>query len=284
MCLIWGSTWVVIAEGLDHLPAFTSAAVRFWLAAIVMALVTVWLGGKEGGDNPPVHLVLAMGVLNFAVSYGIVYWTETRLPSSVVAVLWATYPMMMAGAAHWMIPGEKLRGGQWLGMLLGFGGVVLLFQTDLARIEGAGLPGAILLLSPMVSAVGTALVKRDGGGVSSLKLNRNGMFLGAALITVMAFVTDRGTPAEWTPKATASVVYLAIIGTCLGFGLFYWSMKYVAAYKLSLIAYITPAIALYLGAVMRDEQVTSSLIMGGVIVLLGCGWVMALGRRSATDT
>lgn len=281
MSLVWGSTWVVIAEGLEDLPPFTSAAVRFAVAALVMALAAHLLAAREGGCAPPRHLVLAQGVLNFAGSYGIVYWTETRLPSGLVSVLWAVYPMMMAAVGHLLLPGERLRGRQWMGMAVGLVGVAVLFQTDLARIEGAGLVGLVLLLSPLASAVGTALVKRDGAGVSSLLLNRNGMVLGALLLGLLALAVEGDAPAHWTPRALASIAYLSLMGTCLTFGLYYWAMRYAPAYQLSLIAYVTPVIALALGSLVRGERVTPGLLAGGALVLAGVALVMVVGRRGA---
>ena len=281
MCLVWGSTWVVIAEGLDDLPPFTSAAVRFAVAAVVMALAAHLLDGREGGTPPPRHLVLAQGTLNFAASYGIVYWTETRLPSGLVSVLWAVFPMMMAAVGHGLrLPGEHLHGRQWLGMAVGFVGVAVLFRTDLARIEGAGVVGLVLLLSPLVSAVGTGLVKRDGQGVNSMLLNRNGMLLGALLLGALALALEHDAPARWTPRAIGSIAYLSLMGTCLTFGLYYWAMRYAPAYQLSLIAYVTPVIALALGSWVRGERVTPGLLGGGALVLAGVGLVM-LGRQRA---
>jgi len=280
MSLVWGSTWVVIAEGLDDLPPFTSAAVRFAVAALVMALVAHLLAAREGGSPPPRHLVLVQGALNFAASYGIVYWAETRLPSGLVSVLWAVFPMMMAGVGHVLLPGERLRGRQWLGMAVGLIGVAVLFRTDLARIEGAGVVGLVLLLSPLVSAVGTGLVKRDGADVNSMLLNRNGMLLGALLLGTLAFALERDAPARWTPSAVASIAYLALMGTCLTFGLFYWAMRYAPAYQLSLISYVTPVIALALGSLVRSERVTPGLLGGGALVLAGVGLVL-LGKQRA---
>jgi drug/metabolite transporter (DMT)-like permease len=281
MCLVWGSTWVVIAEGLDDLQPFTSAAARFSLAAVVMCVVAALLAKREGGEPPSLRLVVVMGVLNFALSYGIVYWTETRLPSALTAVLWAVYPMMMAGVGHLSLPGERLRGRQWVGLAVGFAGVALLFVEDLAEIEGAGLAGAVLLISPALSAVGTMIVKRDGAGVNSLELNRGGMLLGAVLLCLCALLTERWEDSNWTPSAVGSVVYLALMGTCLTFGLYYWAMRWAPAYQLALIAYVTPVIAMILGAAIRSEPVTTSLLAGMGLVLAGVGLVM-LGRRPRT--
>ena len=71
LCLVWGSTWVVIADGLDSLPPLTSAAARFVLAALAMSGVVALMARREGGEAPPWWLAFSLGTLNFAASYAI---------------------------------------------------------------------------------------------------------------------------------------------------------------------------------------------------------------------
>jgi drug/metabolite transporter (DMT)-like permease len=270
LCLVWGSTWVVIREGLDELPPLTSAAARFSLAGAAMVLLTRALRAREGGGDPPRWLWLCLGSLNFALSYGLVYFTETILNSGLVSVLWGVFPMMMAAIGHWYLPGERLRARQALGFVVGFAGLVVLFATDVRSFGPRAVPAALLLmLSPFVSAIGTALVKRHGATSSSLALNRNGMLLGALLLAAAACLLERGAPARWSGAAVCSVVYLALVGTVSTFGLYFWLLRTIDANRLGLIAYVTPAVALTLGALRRGEPVHSSTIAGSGLILAG---------------
>ena len=164
------------------------------------------------------------------------------------------------------------------GFLFGFLGVGVLFATDIGAIGPDAVPtGLILLLSPAISALGTAVVKRRGAHVSSILLNRNGMFLGALLLCLMAGLFERDQAAEWTPRAIGTIVYLALAGTVVTFTLYFWLMRYAPAYKLSLIAYITPAIAIALGVIVGDEPVTVHTLGGAALILVGVSFVM-LGK------
>ncbi|MBN2490900.1 MAG: EamA family transporter [Planctomycetes bacterium] len=283
LCLIWGSTWLVIAEGLDDLPPFTSAALRFALAFAVMCGVAQTFRRREGGVAPPLRLVLVAGVLQFGVSYGVVYWTETRLPSGLVSVLWAVFPLMVAFLGHRLLPGERLRLGSWLGFGLGFVGVALLFVTDVAAFGPAAVPAAlILLLAPAVSAVSNVAVKRYGERVSSVLLNRNGMFVGAILLAVTAVLTERDVAIRWTPMAVFSIVYLAIPGTVVTFGLYFWLLRSSPVHHLSLIAYVTPVLALVLGWIFRGERIGLDTVLGSLCVLAGVYLVARRRRRVRT--
>ena len=262
----------MIKEGLKDLPPFSSAALRFILAAVCMVPITALLWRKEGGDNPPAWLWMAQGCTNFAASYGIVYWAETRLPSGLVALLWAVFPLMMAVIGHFLLPGERMRRSQVSGLLIGFCGLYLLFALELPALSPQSLrDGAILLLSPAVAAIGTVLVKRYGASVSSLKLNRNSLAFATLPLTILALSFEREETFELSSTALFSILYLAIVGTCLTFGIYFWLMRSIPASQMSLIAYVIPAIALSLGSLIGGERVTIWMILGGALILLGVG-------------
>lgn len=278
LCLIWGSTWIVIRGGLRDLPVFTSAGLRFALAAACLALLAPRLARLEGGTRAPRWLVAVVGTTNFALSYGIVYWCEQRLPSSLMAVLWSTYPMMMAVVGHLALPGERLRPRNAAGFLLGFAGVLLLFATDLRALGPEALGAALVALcSPLVSAFGTGALKRWGSGCSSVRLNRDAMALAACLLLAAAWLVERDATPQWTPRALASLVYLALAGTVVTFSTYFWLLRRARASRLALISYVVPLVAIALGAGLGGEHVGPTTVLGAGAILGGVGLV--LGRR-----
>lgn len=281
LCLVWGSTWVVIKNGLDDLPPFQSAAARFVLAALALVALTPVLAKREGGARPPLRLAALQGTMNFALSYGIVYWAETVLASGLVSVLWAVFPLLMGVSGHYFL-GERLGRLQILALAAGIAGVALLFETDLrsAGTEALGA-GAILLLSPLVCVIGTTAVKRAGPSISATYLNRDGLVIGACLLVLAALFGEGDAAANWSAGAISSIVYLALAGTVLTFQLYFWLLRWVPAYKMSLIAFITPAIALFHGAIVRGESVRGSTLSGLALILAGCAGVLRRPRSTA---
>lgn len=276
MCLIWGSTWLVIQEGLADLPPLTSAGVRFVIAFAVMCAVAPRLARFEGGDPPPPKLWLIIGTTNFGISYAIVYTAETVLPSGIVSVLWAVFPLLMAVSGHFLLA-ETLRPVHWLGFGIGFAGVAMLFVTDLDAFGPDAIPMALLLfVSPLVSVIGQTYLKRHGTGASSALMNRNAMGFGALLLVAAAAIFERDAEAHWTPQAIFSIVYLALIGTCLAFSLFFWLLRYAKATKLSVITFVTPVVALWLGWAFADEPVTLTTAAGAALVLVGVAMVVRI--------
>lgn len=279
MCLVWGSTWFVVRDGLQDMEPLGSAGLRFALAWVIMLPIAGFIGRREGGARPTARLVLAMAMGNFAISYGIVYWSEETLPSGLAAVLWGIYPIMTAVVGHFYLPESRIVGVQWVGLAVGFLGVVLLFLTDVVSVGGdATLRGGVLLLSPLVSTFATAYVKKHGAGVSSALLNRWALFVGSCMLLGAAFLLEGGVEIPTSPKAIQGIVYLAAMGTVLTFSLYFWVLRSSSAVSLSLIAYVTPAIALAVGAVLGEERVTVWTIGGLLLILSGCGLVLRSPR------
>ncbi len=260
----------MIKESLGALPAFSAAAMRFSVAAVVFTLLAPALSRREGGATPGAALSLVMGLLNFGISYGIVYWGEQILPSGLASVLWATFPLMVALLGHFTLPAERLAPRQWIGFVVAFSGIILLFVKDLAAIgPEARFVGLVFLLSPFSAAIGQVVVKRYAAQVSSALLNRNGMWIGAASLWSVALWREDVTAIVLTSGGAASILYLALFGTVTTFGLYYWLLRHTTANGMSLIAYITPVAAVFLGSWLGDEALTSSLAIGASLVLAG---------------
>lgn len=299
MCVVWGSTWFVVREGLADLPPLGSAGARFLVAWLAMLLIAPRVARREGGLPPTMPLVVSMGVLNFALTYGLVYWGEVYLPSALAAVLWAIYPLLMAVIGHVYVPGERMRARQLVGVGAGLAGVVCLFATDLAALDGTlsgaafgaaggveppaalGVLGvaALFLLAPFVSALGTAHVKRHGVGRSSALLNRDGMLLGAVLLLGASALLERDATWRFTWRGAACLAYLSLFGTVLAFTLYFWALRHARATQLALMSFVTPAIAVTIGVLVGDEPVTAWTGVGLGAILCGVSFSMGLGRR-----
>lgn len=285
LVLIWGSTWSTIRFGLRDIPPFTGAALRFGLAGSIL-LVLLLARREPLGRAPNERRVwLVQGCLTFAVPYGTIYWAERVVPSGLTAVLFATFTFFVAGFAHWLLPGERLRGATLAGILLGFAGVVLLFSKDLAAVGETRLfpEAAVLLLAPLASGLSQVLIKRWGQGVPLLSMTAVPMLLAAALLGATAGVVERGQSVHWTPVAVGSVVYLAVFGSAISFLVYFWLLKRMTATGLAMLSYLTPVVALVVGAVVLEEALDSSMWVGAAIILLGLGLVVRTRPRPVRE-
>lgn len=282
LVLTWGSTWSVIRFGLRDLPAFTGAALRFGLAGLL--LLGLALARREPLGRTPVErrLWLVQAVLTFTIPYGTIYWAERVVPSGLTSVLFATFTFFVAGFAHWLLPGERLRGATVAGILLGFTGVTLLFWDDLTRLGGARLfPVAfIVLLAPFSSGLSQVLIKRWGQGVSVLSLTAVPMLLGASLLGLVAVLAEQPARIHWTAAAVGSVLYLAVLGSAVSFLVYFWLLQRMTATGLSFLSYLTPVVALIVGAIVLDETLSSAMLAGIATIFAGLALVLRSRPRS----
>jgi drug/metabolite transporter (DMT)-like permease len=204
----------------------------------------------------------------------VLYVAEQTVPSGAAAVLWAIFPLLKAGSGVALL-GETLAKRQWLGFLVSFAGIVVVFGADL----GGELAGALLLLvSPVLSATGTTLVKKFGGGTSSVLLNRNGMLFGAALLAAAALAAESPLRMPWTWPVAVATFYLAVVGTAFTFGTYFWLLQRVPASRLALISYVTPVLAVVIGALVGDGTLGAALAIGTLLVVAGIALVVQKER------
>jgi drug/metabolite transporter (DMT)-like permease len=283
VCLVWGSTWLVIKFGLADLPPLTAAGVRIVAAGLLMAALAPWLARREGGGRAPWLVVLAQGLSQFAFNYGLVYYAESLLPSGLVSVLWASFPLMIALGGRWFSESDRLTSGQWIGCVVALLGVVLLFVTDIASVGPKALGVAlVLLLAPASVAVSTLLIKHRAAGASSVLLNRDSMLVGGAVLVLSALLLEHDAPQRWTAVALGSVAYLTLLGTVFTFGVYIWLLRHLPAYLLSLTSYVVPVLALLLGAAFGGEPLTLTTLAGTGLVIGGVSLTLRTKRSGLT--
>jgi drug/metabolite transporter (DMT)-like permease len=282
---IWGTTWAAIRIGLDGIPPLTGVALRFALAsAVLFALVPVFRV-RLGRSRREVGLWFVNAAFTFSASYGIVYWAEQRVPSGLVAVLFATFPLFVAGFGHFALPAERLTWSSAVGALVGFAGVAVIFSEDLSRLAGPGVgrAAAILLLSPLLSAVANVAVKRWGAGIHPLSLTAVPMAMTAVFMGGLSAIVEAGRPIVWTPPAVASLLYLAIFGSAVTFTVYYRLLALLPATRLSLITYAVPVVAVAIGTLAMGEPITARILAGAALVVAGVVLAVRLRPRPLAE-
>jgi drug/metabolite transporter (DMT)-like permease len=266
--LVWSSTWVVIAVGLDDVPPFFGAGIRFGLAGVGLLGAAVALRRPLRTDAP---LAAMVGLLPFATTYGLIYWAEQYVTSGLTAVLFAVLPLYTALLAAFALPEEPLRPRLLLGVLVALGGLVLAFgeSIDLGSHEHTALAAGAVVLSPLASAIGNVAIKKRSGRLDPVVMNGWAVLGGGlALLAVSALGEDWGATV-WSASAVGSILYLAAFGTGFTFVTLTVLLRELPAVTVSFISMIIPFGALALGALFRDERVTVLAVGGALLVVVG---------------
>jgi drug/metabolite transporter (DMT)-like permease len=268
---VWGTTWAAIRVGLSGIPPFTSVAIRFAIATVILLAIARAMNVRLGAEPHEKTLWLVNGAMFFSVSYGVVYWSEQYVPSGLASILFATFPLLVTFFAHFVLPGEPFRLRSGFGALVAFIGVVVIFSEDLAKIGGpkTTLAAAVFLLSPLVSSLSSVAVKKWGGNIHPISLAAMPMAIATVVMTALALLFERHRAVVWSSSSIASLAYLAVFGSALTFTLYYWLLRHVRASRLALIAYATPVIAVATGVLFLHEPLTSRFAIGGALVIAG---------------
>ncbi len=278
LTLIWGTTWAAIRIGLEGVPPFTGVAVRFAIAGTLLLALALALGVPLGRGRHEKALWLANGILSFCLSYAIIYWSEQHIPSGLAAVLFATNPLFVAALAHFLLAGERLTAAAVAGLVLGFAGVAVIYSDDLSRLGGpqVRLAALVMLVSPLVSAVATVVIKRWGRDVHPLSLSAVPMLIASLVMGAVAFLVERHRPLVFDARSVGALFYLAILGSAVTFTVYYWLLARVTATRLALLSYLIPIVAVAVGAAAFDEPLRPRLLAGSALVLAG---VVIVSRR-----
>jgi drug/metabolite transporter (DMT)-like permease len=274
LCLIWGSTWLVIKVGYGGLGPFNVAALRFLIASIVLAPIVPLFRASWPSTRTEWTLVVWVGLVLFAADYGLIYWGEQFLDSGLTSILFALLPLVTIGFAHLYVPGDRITGRKLAGSVVAFGGIVALFG-DRVRLDPAGLgPMLAIVTSTVCAAAAGVATKRHGGNLHPASLNAPAMLIGAAALGAASLAAGDGLALPLDAPTWSAIVYLAIAGSVITFLGYLTLLKSWSVTSLSFISVFTPAFALLLGFVFLDERPTISsgagaaMILGGVALAL----------------
>jgi len=269
LALLWGSSFFFYKVLVAVLPPITVVLGRVGIAALAMNL---WLLAQ--GQRMPLGGRLwlrfaLLGFLNNVLPFILIAWGETRITSGIASILNATTPIFMMAVAHWGTEDEKLSLGKALGIAFGILGVIVLVGP--AAFEGVSAVWGEL-------AVIAASCTYGFGGVYSRRFKdltplvaATGQITGATLLLIpLSLVFDH----PWTlpmPDARTwmSLLAIALINTALAYVVYFQMVASVGVTLISLVTFLIPVIALFLGAVFLGESVTLQALAGMAIIALG---------------
>ncbi len=277
--VIWGSTWLVIKIGLESIPPFYGVALRFTVATAVLWAVVRARKEKLLLTREAISLYLSLALLSFSIPFALVYWSEQYIPSGLASILFAAYPFVVAVGSHLFLPSERLTGYKVAGIGLGFLGVLVIFWSDLSlgAASAAGMGG--ILVSTILQGSSLVIVKRLHRNISPTVMTLGGMIFGTVVMYLIAFALEDLSSLRFDARGIASIVYLGTFGSVVTFVIYYWLLHHVEAVYLSLVSFVTPVLAVILGAVVLDESFSSRVIVGSGLILLGI--LISNGREVA---
>ncbi|MFH1687970.1 MAG: EamA family transporter [bacterium] len=269
LCLIWGSTWMAIKLGLGDLTPMWGAGLRFTLAVTILHAVVMVKHYRLPSTARGFLKLGYPGVYMYGLSYAFVYTAEQFISSALTSVLFASLPMFVSILGSRVFRTETLGRTGWLGLLLGLIGVVTVFYDSL-QLSGDILLGTVLALAAsFCAAYGLLLHKRSFAETNITVAAAVQMTVGGVPLLLLAAVMEDFGELRFTPTAIGSILYLAVFGSVVAFAGYYWLLRRVKIVTLSLIAFITPVVAILIGVVGFGESLTAPVVVGTVFIMTG---------------
>jgi drug/metabolite transporter (DMT)-like permease len=269
---VWGSTFLAIRVGVHQVPPFLLAAMRFSVAGLVLCGWMIARGERSPSRREWTSASL-LGLLGFAIAYGLLFWAEQRVPSGIAAVMLTTIPVFIALAEILLLRTQRLTLRLALALLIGMGGVAVLMSRSL-NLGGAPIyrMGALaLIVAPMSWSVASVLTRKLPLPSSKAMSAGAQMFAGGVLLTLIAAV--RGEFGNFHPEMVSravwfSLLYLIVAGSIVAFTAYLWLMHHESPTKVGTYAYVNPVVAVLLGYLLGGEALGPRVLLGALFVLI----------------
>ncbi|MEX5588105.1 MULTISPECIES: DMT family transporter [Pseudomonas] len=271
LCLIWGSQQVMIKWAAVDIAPVMQAAFRSGIAALLVGILICWRGGW-GQVGSTWRAGLLAGAL-FGLEFLFIAEGLKLTSAAHMSVFLYTAPVFTALGLHFMLPSERLRLLQWLGILLSFAGIATAFAggLQLDQIDGRTLLGdAFGVLAGLAWGATTVVVRgsRLSEAPATLTLFYQLMvgFVGLLLIALVSGQIGRVT---LTPLAMGSVLFQGIVVSFVSYLTWFWLLRKYLASNLAVFSFITPLFGVTFGVLLLGEPLSVNFVLGAVMVLCG---------------
>jgi drug/metabolite transporter (DMT)-like permease len=264
---LWGATFLAIRIAVLEIPPFFTAGLRFFVAGSFLYLV-LRLSGEPAPSAVQWRGIAVIASVMFVVTYGALFWATQFVPSSVVAVLEATLPIIAMVLEVFVFRRQAFRWSMLGAVALGFGGIVLLLSKNSGGQSLGVVPCLVILCASVAWTLG-AVWTRSTPLPRSVPLTAGAeMMLGGAVLLTISLLTGELHPfPHISLHAGLAVLYLIVGGSLVAFTSYVWLLARMPATRVASHAYVNPIVAVALGHFVAGEEVTPRMLFASVLVV-----------------
>lgn len=267
--LIWSTTPLAIQWSTQGTGFAFAVLARMLIGAVVAGLLlALWrIELPLHGRARRAYLVGGLGLFG---AMALTYWGARYIHSGLISVLFGLSPLMAGVFATFWLGERALTPFKLAGMLLGTFGLAVIFIHGDSLGGERTLTGLLaLLLAVFIYSASLVWLKRLDDDSPPLATTLGTLSVSLPLFALLWGLTDGQLPAMVPPRSGAAIVYLGVFGSVIGFALYYYVIKHLAASKVALITLVTPALALLLGHLLNGEEIGLRLWLGTGLILCG---------------
>jgi len=270
--LIWGTTYLSNDIGIETIPPFRYAAIRFLAAGALLLAVSHLRGDWSWAELPGLvlHPTAMAGMLTLGIGVGLNIWALQWLPSGLTALLVGVVPLWMVLIERWGFGGSPLPRVVVLGLLLGFGGIALTaWNLGLGAGRGAPVLPVVGVLGGGLSwAFGSVLIRhQESRGSLVTTAGAQMLWAGWLQLGVSALLGETGGAASL--RSGTALLYSLVVGSCLAYSAYVFALRHLSVAFVSTYVFVNPVVALWLGWLVLGERITPTVVTATVVVLAG---------------
>jgi drug/metabolite transporter (DMT)-like permease len=274
VCVIWGTTYLAIRIGVQHLPPMLFAGIRWIIAGSIFLSLLRWKGNAFPRANEIVHLAI-VGLALLGCGNGLVVVAEQWIPSGLTALLLSTGPFGIVGLESLLPKGPKLNVTIMAGLLMGLAGVFLIFKGEVQYLLVAenrlGIIG--IMMAVVFWSLGSIYSKHKRVSVHPLMGASVQMLVAGTAMTIVGISLGELSRVSFEMKGLLSLAYLITVGSWVGYGSYIYAIAHLPLSLVSTHAYVNPVIALFLGWLVLDEKLSLEIVIATVVILVGVSLV-----------
>ena len=286
--LFWGGTFLAMRYGVEVLPPFVLGSARYLIAAPMLLALSAVLRQKMWPNRQEMGRLAIIGVLMLGCGNTTVIWAEQYIPSGLAALLVASIPLYAALIEVVMPRGEGLPVMGWIGVFLGFAGMVVLLWPGLrSGLRGDSreiLVSLVTLGGALCWTVASVISRRSKFRISGMASAGWQMVFGGLFNVVLLVVSGGYHGSRWNAQAWWSIGYLVIFGSLITFTAYIYLLDNVAVSKVATYAFVNPVIAVVLGSFFLHERFVAVEYVGMTGILLAVFLVTSSKMKSGKPT
>lgn len=272
--LVWGSTYLAIAIGVQGYPPFAMGAIRMLAAGALFYAVLRWRG-VPAPTRAQWQRLAVLGVLMGLLANGLVNLAQTEVSSGLAAIAVASMPLFVAVLST--LKGRTLGALEWTGIAIGIGGVALLNLGS--ELRGSWIGMLCLVVAPLAWAWGSVW-SRDQDLPTPFMSAAGQMLCSGAWMAMASLALGERFAGVPPIDSTLAVVYLALMGSIVGFTAYVWLLHHVRPALATSYAYVNPAIAVLLGTVVLNERFDADTWIAMAVILASVVLVTRAPKRA----
>ena len=249
LCVVFGSNAVAIKLAFVGLGVFTTAAIRFSIAALAIFIWAGVTGQTIGLKRGQLHQVLILAAL-FAIQLSMFYFGLSKSNASRGTLIANLLPFWILFLAHFFIPGDRITGRKFLGILLGFGGVAFMFAETKGVSAGFRAGDLVILCATVIWACSVIYIKRIIANFSPFQITLYSMIFSVPVFILEALLWDAPMVSQLDSKIIGAVLYQSLVTAAFGFVAWTTLLQKYGAVALHSFIFIMPISGVALGGVV----------------------------------